>query len=635
MKMDANDSRARGVPRKVFSKQRKAVQYISADSKLALGAEPTKYIVICNSGLALGLTQEDVITLFAPYGAIEAVAMLPDKTYCFMAFNDESNARTAYESLHGIATVPHTKHLLVLAFAAELPKVTDPWATLPREGPPGLIVLEEFITVEEEDNLVKFLVWDSPDQGTQLKQRQVQHFGYEFRYGTNDVDEKCPLKQGIPEQCDFLHSRLNKRGFSQWNFFPEQLTVNRYLPGHGIPPHVDTHSVFDDPILILSLHSDIVMDFRDISGRKIPVFLPRRSLALMSGESRYGWTHGIASRMHDVVCTDGDKGLTLLPRGERISFTFRNLRRKKECFCSYPWLCDNQKQNTFRQQLTAIEVEKQFVRKVYEEISDHFSETRHTPWPNIVEFCKTFKTGQILIDIGCGNGKYFGKHAENVSLLEIGIDASAHLAEECSKRGFEVLNGDCLNLPFRSGIADGVLCIAVIHHLATHERRRRAIQEIARVLCKGGRALIYVWARNQQVHQEMSTYLKQNRKNRHAHGKASTALPSQNENECHEGALALPEYSDKTDSYDHRGDLPLPVHVNRTDFKHSDVLVPWKLKGRNKQANNDNQQQTYFRYYHVFEADELKRVCIEVPQIQVLETKYDQGNWSVLLRKLP
>lgn len=52
--------------------------------------------------------------------------------------------------------------------------------------------------------------------------------------------------------------------------------------------------------------------------------------------------------------------------------------------------------------------------------------------------------------------------------FQIGIDASAHLAEECSRRGFQVLTGNCLNLPFRSSIADGVLCIAVIHHLATH-----------------------------------------------------------------------------------------------------------------------------------------------------------------------
>lgn len=619
------DVKEKVVPKKIGSKQKKAIQYISVETNILIGLEPSKNIVICNAGLALRLSQEDVIRIFSTYGTIESVVMLPDKTYCFMSFFDISDAISAYNSLHGKCFFPRTENLMVLAFAAQVPQISNVWATVPREMPPGMIVLEDFVTPEEEQSLVEFLKWD--DDVAQLKQRQVQHFGYAFRYGLNDVDDEMPLERGIPPVCDFLLPRLTKRGHSKWNFHPDQLTVNRYLPGQGIPPHVDTHSVFEDPILSLSLISDVVMEFRDISGKKIPVLLPQRSLAIISGESRYGWTHGIASRTHDIVCADNSKGLTLLPRQERISFTFRCLRSKRECFCSFPGLCDNQKQNLFRQQLDAIHLEKHFVRQVYEEISDHFSETRHTPWPNIVNFCRTFRTGQILIDVGCGNGKYFGQHAENVSLYQVGIDASVHLADVCTQRGIEVMNGDCVNLPFRSGIADGVLCIAVIHHLASHERRRRAIQEIARVLCKGGRALIYVWARDQKSHDKMSTYLKQNKKNRHL-----KPTSSQTQDDCHKLLTTTENLSD-TDCNDQRSDLPLPVHVNRTNFKHSDVLVPWKLKG--VQRPSENSQQTFFRYYHVFEADELKELCCEVPQVQILETNYDQGNWSVLLRKLP
>lgn len=162
--------------------------------------------------------------------------------------------------------------------------------------------------------------------------------------------------------------------------------------------------------------------------------------------------------------------------------------------------------------------------------------------------------------------------------------------------------------------------------LMLQERRRRAIQEIARVLCKGGRALIYVWARDQQTHDRMSTYLKQNRKNRHP-------KPTQTQDGS-QNFTSTPGNIGGSDSEDHRSDLPLPVHINRTNFKHSDVLVPWKLKGVQRHSNGENNQQTFFRYYHVFEANELKELCSEVPQVQVLETKYDQGNWSVILRKL-
>ena len=46
------------------------------------------------------------------------------------------------------------------------------------------------------------------------------------------------------------------------------------------------------------------------------------------------------------------------------------------------------------------------VHKVYEEIADHFSHTRHSPWPQVLTFIDSLSPGGILIDVGCGNGKY-------------------------------------------------------------------------------------------------------------------------------------------------------------------------------------------------------------------------------------
>lgn len=44
--------------------------------------------------------------------------------------------------------------------------------------------------------------------------------------------------------------------------------------------------------------------------------------------------------------------------------------------------------------------------QVYEEISSHFSETRHKQWPNVTKFLKNLEEGTLLLDVGCGNGKY-------------------------------------------------------------------------------------------------------------------------------------------------------------------------------------------------------------------------------------
>lgn len=51
--------------------------------------------------------------------------------------------------------------------------------------------------------------------------------------------------------------------------------------------------------------------------------------------------------------------------------------------------------------------------------------------------------------------------------FQIGSDYSSNLANICRSRGFETCVADVTCLPFRSNSFDIVLCIAVIHHMAT------------------------------------------------------------------------------------------------------------------------------------------------------------------------
>ena len=55
---------------------------------------------------------------------------------------------------------------------------------------------------------------------------------------------------------------------------------------------------------------------------------------------------------------------------------------------------------------------------------------------------------------------------------------------------FQVLICDNMALPYKDESFDAVLSIAVIHHIATTERRVRALRELARVLRVGGRIII-------------------------------------------------------------------------------------------------------------------------------------------------
>ena len=57
---------------------------------------------------------------------------------------------------------------------------------------------------------------------------------------------------------------------------------------------------------------------------------------------------------------------------------------------------------------------------------------------------------------------------------------------------------DNLSLPFRDESLDAVLSVAVIHHIATAERRVRALRELARDIRVGGKVMISVWAMEQR-----------------------------------------------------------------------------------------------------------------------------------------
>lgn len=107
-------------------------------------------------------------------------------------------------------------------------------------------------------------------------------------------------------------------------FLPDQLIINEYLPGQGIAEHIDCEPCFGDIVASLSLGSGCTMDFTEVATEvKRSVFLPRRSLVIISEDARYKWKHGIAKRKSDMM--GGQK----TARGRRISITFRQVTFSK------------------------------------------------------------------------------------------------------------------------------------------------------------------------------------------------------------------------------------------------------------------------------------------------------------------
>lgn len=131
-------------------------------------------------------------------------------------------------------------------------------------------------------------------------------------------------------------------------------------------------------------------------------------------------------------------------------------------------------------------------------------------------------------------------------------------------------------------------------------RRQQAVSTICRLLANGGVALITVWAKDQSD----SHYL-------HKHREQNPL--------------------DEIRSIGASG-LTLPVHENRTQFKHNDILVPWKMRYAGEKNSNDIES-VFYRFYHVFEEDELDDLCREVPGVKILNSFKEDGNWCVVITK--
>ena len=140
-------------------------------------------------------------------------------------------------------------------------------------------------------------------------------------------------------------------------------------------------------------------------------------------------------------------------------------------------------------------IEEKHVKHIYNIIANEFDNTRYRPWTCVEKFLDSIDPNSSIGDIGCGNGKnmFYRKDCNNY-----GCDFSENLVNICLKKKLKVVVGDILNIPFKDNQFDNTICIAVIHHLSTIEKRKKAIQELIRITKPNGRIIILVWAFEQE-----------------------------------------------------------------------------------------------------------------------------------------
>ncbi|SCV72332.1 BQ2448_3869 [Microbotryum intermedium] len=195
-----------------------------------------------------------------------------------------------------------------------LPPPPDPSSTpTTRTAPGGLYHFPHAIPIELQTLLVQNITTALP---LSMNQNQLMYFKH------------------LPPALDPLLSHLEAE-LATYNLPTEilddlmghpnsdrQAIINLYGPGMGIAPHVDLPHRYSSVILGVSLLGTTVMDFvlTDDPGKRFEMVIRPGDVYVLSGQSRYVWTHGIELRHSDWI--DGEER----KRGLRISVTLRRMK---------------------------------------------------------------------------------------------------------------------------------------------------------------------------------------------------------------------------------------------------------------------------------------------------------------------
>ncbi len=103
--------------------------------------------------------------------------------------------------------------------------------------------------------------------------------------------------------------------------------------------------------------------------------------------------------------------------------------------------------------------------------------------------------GKIVLDAGCGMGRFLDIVSRDVATLAVGVDLSsavdAAAANLSDRDNVLIVKGDIFRLPFRRGSFDAVFSIGVLHHTPSTEQAFRALVPLVK---PGGEIAISVYA---------------------------------------------------------------------------------------------------------------------------------------------
>ena len=176
---------------------------------------------------------------------------------------------------------------------------------------------------------------------------------------------------------------------------------------------------------------------------------------------------------------------------------------------------------------------------------------------------------------------------------------------------------DAMTVPLRSDSCDAAICIAVMHHLSTTDRRVRCIEELSRIVKTNGRIHIQAWAMEQAADSRRrfaapDVFVPFNAQPKYLNklcDKTKGSKTKQNQNESSSGSTDSAPASGPSKSV---AELYSEAY-DKADFDERKGLVVFQ------------------RYCHMYREGELDDLVRQVPSVRLLESGYESGNHFVIL----
>ncbi|XP_075640737.1 alkylated DNA repair protein ALKBH8 homolog isoform X2 [Castanea sativa] len=281
-------------------------------------------LFVANCGPAVGLSHDTIASVFAAFGEVNGVFAADESgARVIVSYCDESSARAALEALDGHPCPELGGRTLHIRYSVLQPTAPDqindsvPVSLVASDlNIPGLYLVHDFVSTKEEEELLASIderPWKS------LAKRRVQHYGYEFCYETRNVN----TRQHLGELPSFVSPILEKI-----SLFPDLdnaarpciMEFRRYTDGDWLNHNTKTQTPENGSNFL-----------------RRAIYLPPRSMLLLSGEARYAWHHYIPHHKIDLV-----KDSVIRRGSRRVSFTFRKVRADP-CPCDFTQYCDSQR----------------------------------------------------------------------------------------------------------------------------------------------------------------------------------------------------------------------------------------------------------------------------------------------------